>query len=195
MAVFDGIIFDMDGTLTVPFLDFNQIRREIGIPKTEPVWEAIVAMSPEQRQRAEEILLQHELRASRDCELQPGAEELFIELAKRGTKVAVLTRNCRAAWQTLRQRFNFPVEMVYTREDGPMKPDPTPVFVLSEQMKVPLTKILCVGDYLFDIQAGKAAGTKTALLVNNGKIPLFANEADYVIHQLLDLLAIVDGIC
>jgi HAD superfamily hydrolase (TIGR01549 family) len=159
------------------------------------VWEAIVAMEPEARRRAEEILLQHELRSSRECELQPGAAELFSELEKRGTKVAVLTRNCRAAWETLRERFGFPFKMVYAREDGPMKPDPTPVFVLAKQMDLPLTKILCVGDYLFDIQAGKAAGTKTALLVNHGKIPPFAGEADFVIHQLLDLLAIIDGIC
>jgi HAD superfamily hydrolase (TIGR01509 family) len=192
MAKIDGVIFDMDGTLTVPILDFNTIREEIGIAQG-PVWEAILAMGAEDRRRAEEILLRHELAAARECELQPGAVELFAELERRGTEVAVLTRNCRAAWETVRQRFGFPFDRVYAREDGPMKPDPAPVITLAKAMNVPLGKILCVGDYLFDIQAGKAAGTKTALLVNHGKVPEFAGEADYVVHNLLEILPIIDG--
>jgi HAD superfamily hydrolase (TIGR01549 family) len=173
-------------------LDFGEIRREIGI-ETGPVWEAIIAMPPDERCRAEEILLRHELESSLKCELQPGAKELFADLERRQMPVAILTRNCRAAWETLRQRFDFPFDRVYAREDGPMKPDPAPVITLSQQMNVPLPQILCVGDYLFDIQAGKAAGTQTALLVNHGKIPDFAHLADFIIHSLLELPAIIDS--
>ncbi|NLE28655.1 MAG: HAD family hydrolase [Phycisphaerae bacterium] len=192
MAKIEGIIFDMDGTLTVPILDFGEIRRQIGID-SGPVWEAIVAMAPEQRRRAEEILLRHEIESSRMCELQPGVMELFAELERRKMPMAILTRNCRAAWETLRKRFGFSLDRVYAREDGPMKPDPTPVIRLAKEMNIALANILCVGDYLFDIQAGKCAGTQTALLVNHGQIPDFAGEADYVIHSLLELPTIIDA--
>lgn len=192
MAKIEGIIFDMDGTLTVPFLDFKALRREIGIDPALPVWETIVAMAPEERHRSEEILLRHELESSLHCELQPGAQELFAELERRHMPVAILTRNSRASWETLRQRFDFPFDRVYAREDGPMKPNPISVITLANQMNVIPPKILCVGDYLFDIQAGKAAGTQTALLVNHGKIPDFAGEADFVIHSLLEIRMILD---
>jgi HAD superfamily hydrolase (TIGR01549 family) len=193
MARIEGIIFDMDGTLTVPFLDFKAMRREIGIDPALPVWETIIAMAPDERRRAEEILLRYELESSLNCELQPGARELFAELERRHMPVAILTRNSRASWETLRQRFNFPFDRVYAREDGPMKPDPISVITLANQMNVVPPKILCVGDYLFDIQAGKAAGTQTALLVNHDKIPDFAHLADFIIHSLLELPAIIDS--
>ena len=90
MVKIEGIIFDMDGTLTVPFLDFGEIRCEIGIP-AGPVWEAILAMAPDERRRAEEILLRHELESSLKCELQPGVVELFAELERRQLPVAILT--------------------------------------------------------------------------------------------------------
>jgi HAD superfamily hydrolase (TIGR01549 family) len=193
MTKIEGIIFDMDGTLTVPYLDFNAMRREIGIAPIQPVWETIVAMAPDDRRRAEEILIRHELESSLNCELQPGAKELFTELDHRRMPVAILTRNSRASWETLRERFNFPFDRVYAREDGPMKPDPISVITLAEQMNVPLPKVLCVGDYLFDIQVGRAAGTQTALLVNHGKIPSFADQADYLIHNLMEILSIIDN--
>ena len=191
MAKIEGVIFDMDGTLTVPILDFNLIRAEIGI-ESGPVWEAILAMSDADRKRAEGILLHYELLAARECEIQPGAIKLFDELEQRGIEVSVLTRNCRAAWVTLQQRFGFPFDRVYAREDGPMKPAPEPVFSLAKAMELPTNKLLCVGDYLFDIQAGKSAGTETALIVHSDDLPSYADQADYVIRSLLEILPIID---
>ena len=77
MAKIYAIIFDLDGTLTRPILDFDAIRREIGIEKG-PVWESILQMSPKTRKAAEEILLRHEMDAANNCVLQPNAtpEEL-----------------------------------------------------------------------------------------------------------------------
>jgi len=191
MAKIDAIIFDLDGTLTEPILDFDLIRREIGLEKG-PVWEAIVAMAPDARRSAEEILLRHELDAAARCVLQANTRQLLDELQKRTIPVAILTRNCRASWELVRDRFGLAVEHVYAREDGPMKPDPTAVVDLARRLGAELSRTLVVGDYLFDIQAGKNAGTLTALLVNHGPIPDYAHLADHVIRDLLDILAILD---
>jgi len=174
----------------VPILDFDLIRREIGLEKG-PVWEAIVAMEPQARQAAEEILLRHELDSARRCVLQPNTLKLLDELTKRSVPVAILTRNCRASWDLVRTRFGLSVDHVFAREDGPMKPDPAAVFELARRMGVALERILVVGDYLFDIQAGKNAGTMTALLVNQGPIPEYASIADYVIQDLLEILLLL----
>ena len=32
-----GVIFDMDGTMTVPILDFKEMRRRVGIPNTADI--------------------------------------------------------------------------------------------------------------------------------------------------------------
>ncbi len=192
MPEIDTIIFDLDGTLTVPILDFDLIRREIGIEKG-PVWEAILGMSPGRRKTAEDILLKHEIDAARRSELQPNAQKLLLKLEKRDIGVAVLTRNCRASWDIVRDRFDLPIQHVYAREDGPMKPDPTAVIELAQELNSDLTRTLVVGDYLFDIQAGKNAGTFTALLVNHSPVPDYAHIADYVIRDLLEILDILDS--
>ncbi|MFA5864749.1 MAG: HAD family hydrolase [Phycisphaerae bacterium] len=191
MSKIDAIIFDLDGTLTEPILDFDQIRSQIGIERG-PVWETILQMSPEARQKAESVLLEHELYAARNCKLQPHTLELLGELRNRSMGLAILTRNCRASWEIVRDRFNLGIQQVYAREDGPVKPDPTAVIELARQMNVELGRTLVVGDYLFDIQAGKNAGTLTALLVNHGLVPDYSHIADYVIHDLLEILAVID---
>ncbi len=187
-----AVIFDLDGTLTVPILDFDAIRREIGLQRG-PVWEAILEMNPSDRQKAEAILLRHEIDAARICRLQPDTTMILSELDRRGLAVAVLTRNCRESWKIVRDRFNFNIDYSYTREDGPMKPDPAPVIELAQRMKVKPEDSLVVGDFLFDIQAGKSAGTKTALLINHGPVPEYASIADYIIWNLRELLPIVDA--
>lgn len=46
------VIFDLDGTITVPFFDFDAIREEMGLSKdTGPILEAMEKMSPDQRRR------------------------------------------------------------------------------------------------------------------------------------------------
>jgi beta-phosphoglucomutase-like phosphatase (HAD superfamily) len=69
----EAVIFDLDGTLTEPFLDFDQIRRDIGLPAGIGVLEGIAALTPAQRQRAEAILLEHESRAAQHSRLNEGA--------------------------------------------------------------------------------------------------------------------------
>lgn len=44
------VVFDMDGTLTVPYLDFNKIRKQIGVPgKTMLTLDYILALKGEKK--------------------------------------------------------------------------------------------------------------------------------------------------
>ncbi|MCK5272001.1 MAG: hypothetical protein KAJ52_05470, partial [Sedimentisphaerales bacterium] len=58
-----AVIFDLDGTLTQPYLDFDQIRSEIG-NIDGPILEAMEQMPPPQRRKALEILHRHEQEAA-----------------------------------------------------------------------------------------------------------------------------------
>ena len=56
-----AVVFDLDGTITEPYFDFDAIREEIGLEKNgEPILEAMEKMTPAQRDRAEHILHDHE---------------------------------------------------------------------------------------------------------------------------------------
>ncbi len=186
-----AVIFDLDGTITKPVLDFDKIRAEIGIT-SGPVWETIVAMPYEQRKRAEQILLRYELQAAESAQLNNGAKEIFDILARQKIQTAILTRNCFRAWQIVRDKFRLNVPYAFTRENGPIKPNPLAVTQIIQAMNISPINTLVVGDYLFDIQAGNLAGTQTALIVHNNNIPDYANLADYVISNLFEIIEIIE---
>lgn len=192
---FTAVIFDLDGTLTRPYLDFDVIRREIGLPTKPrtPVLEALEKMTPEQRERAERIVHTHEEQAAEVSELQDGAAEVLDALRERGLRLGLLTRNSRRSAERVMTRHQLRFDCVFTREDGPVKPSPQPVLAICNTLNVKPEETLVVGDYLFDIQAGNAAGSTTVLMIGDKPRPDFADLADHVIHELRRLLELIEG--
>jgi HAD superfamily hydrolase (TIGR01509 family) len=161
-----GVIFDLDGTLTEPLLDFEAIRREVGIASGLPILEALESFDAEARARAEVILRRHEMDAIRAATLADGCSELLAQLAQRGIPVAILTRNVRDAVEDFVRRFEVRVTAAFTREDGPPKPSPAGVLSLCRTFGLPPADVWMVGDYKYDVIAGRDAGCRTALVLS-----------------------------
>src|SRR6185369_9337628 len=85
-----AVIFDLDGTLTEPVLDFDAIRAEIGLPPG-PILEQLAGADPALRARAEVILRRHELAAIDRATLADGCTELLGDLHARRVPHAILT--------------------------------------------------------------------------------------------------------
>ena len=186
-----AIIFDFDGTLTLPYLDFDAMKAEMGVVEG-PILEAMEHMSPSARARAEQILARYELDAAQNAELYAGVPETLAALRERGHPLAILTRNTRSSVELVLGNFQLKVDALRTREDGAIKPSAEPVLALCRQLEADPRRSWMVGDYLFDILSGRQAGTRTVLMVGDKPLPEYANQADHVIRQLPELLAIVD---
>src|SRR5579862_2828271 len=89
-----AILFDMDGTLTQPLLDFPRIKSEMGIGD-RPILEALAEMEPSQRRSAQTVLDRHEEEAAERSTLNAGCHELLAWLSAKGIKKALITRNSR----------------------------------------------------------------------------------------------------
>jgi HAD superfamily hydrolase (TIGR01509 family) len=165
MKIPRAVIFDLDGTLTEPLLDFDAMRAEIGLPPG-PILEQLAHADAATRARAEEILRRHEREAIARATLADGCAELLSHLAARAIPAAILTRNVREVVDTFARTFGFRFAAVYTREDGPHKPAPDGVLALCAIMGVAPADTLVVGDYKFDILAGRDAGCPTALVTS-----------------------------
>lgn len=185
-----GVIFDLDGTLTRPILDFNLIRREIGLP-AGPVLEGIAALPEERKPAAHAILERHERWAAEQAELHDGAQSVVAELRRRGMPVAILTRNARRWVDVLLDRFNLVVDAIHTRDDGVVKPAADGVLRLCTTLRIDPAGSWMVGDYLFDLQCGRAAGAATVLMIGDAPLPSYADQADHVIRRLAELLPLV----
>lgn len=189
-----AVIFDLDGTITQPYFDFDAIREEIGIGKDEgPVLEAMAQMTVAQRQRAERILHRHEEQALEASILNPGAAETLGELRRRAIPVGILTRNRKCNAQAIARKHGLDFDSVVGREDGPVKPDAFGVLHLCRRFGVNPAETLLVGDYLYDLQCARAAGATAVLIANHRQAPQFAAEADFTIDRLDELLGIIDA--
>jgi len=189
------VIFDLDGTITEPVLNFDKIREEIGLaPDAEPLLEEMEKMSPALRKKAEEILYKHEQAAVKHSTLNKGAAETFEKLLQMKIPVGILTRNTRSNASAVAKKHNLKFDAVVDREDGPAKPHPFGVQKLCTHFNVEPCETLVIGDYLFDLQAAKAAGALAVLMKNSEKSDKFMPFADFTIDSLIEIIDIINRI-
>ncbi|MGB8227421.1 MAG: HAD family hydrolase [Sedimentisphaerales bacterium] len=189
-----AVIFDLDGTITEPYLDFDGIRTEIGLAANAgPLLEAMEKMSPAARKKAEEILYKYEQAAIEHSVLNAGATETLKQLRRMKIHIGVITRNTRDNASAVAKKHNIEFDAVVDRNDGPVKPDPFGVKRLCEFFKVKPQQTLVVGDYLFDLQSAKAAGAKAVLIKTGKNAEQFASFADYIIDKLPQIVDIINS--
>jgi HAD superfamily hydrolase (TIGR01509 family) len=187
-----ALLFDMDGTLTEPALDYPAIKAAMGIPLARPILEALAAMTPEQRTAAEEILHEYEDRAATASKLNPGCDRLIEWIAGRRFKTALITRNSRKSVASVLARHGLSFDLLLTREcaNGKYKPDPTPLLMACEQLVVAPDEAWMIGDSFHDVNAGVAAGIKTVWL-SHGQPRTFENEPWREVRDLGELLGLL----
>lgn len=191
MADFDGVIFDMDGTLVVSPLDFVAIRATLGIAPGNGILEEIQAMPPHRKTPADRRLLEMEMAAAAKATVMPGAIEVVEAVRLAGLRTALLTRNARQVVAAILDRFaDLRFDLTWSREDGPIKPEPDGILRACDTLDIDPARTACVGDYAYDIDAANAAGT-TSILLATGEAPEFAKDADVVIKTLAQLPAVL----
>jgi HAD superfamily hydrolase (TIGR01549 family) len=189
-----AVIFDLDGTITRPFFDFDKIRDEIGMERNAgPILEAMEKMTPQQRLKAEEILNYHEQKAIEQSQLNDGAEETLKALHEAKIRIGILTRNKKDNAYAIAGKHNLYFDAVVGREDGPVKPDAFGVLHLCRQFGIKPHETLLVGDYLFDLLCAKTAGAYAVLLANHKKADEFTMHADFRIESISELLNIIQN--
>ena len=187
-----AVIFDLDGTITQPYFDFDAIREEIGLARDSgPLLESMEKMTPQLRRKAEKILFIHEQKAVIESKLNTGAEQTLSRLRAAGIHIGILTRNKRGNAYAIAQKHKLKFDAVIGREDGPVKPDAFGVLELCRQFGVEPGETLLVGDYLFDLLSAKAAGACPVLLANHHQADDFAEHADFCIENIAGILEII----
>jgi len=187
-----AVIFDLDGTITQPYFDFDAIRQEIGLAiDSGPLLESMEKMSPQLRLKAEKILFIHEQKAVIESKLNAGADQTLSALRAAGIHIGILTRNKRGNAYAIAQKHKLKFDAVIGREDGPVKPDAFGVIELCRQFGVKPQETLLVGDYLFDLLCAKAAGACAVLLANHHQADDFAEHADFCIENITGILEII----
>ncbi len=183
-------IFDLDGTLTLPIHDFHAIRRELGIPLGEDILGWLDTLPPNESAPLFERLDAMEAELIPEVQPAPGAADLLHALSDRGKKLGVLTRNVRInAHRTLEAigvDHLFSPHTVLGREEARPKPDPDGIHTLLHEWGAAPEDSLIVGDFRYDLEAGRAAGVAT-IHVDHAAGFAWPEITDHQAHSL-DLL-------
>ena len=198
-ATVKAILFDFDGTLTQPGgIDFAGIRQAINCPPQGPIIEHINAIVDDmERQEAWEHLANFEDESAIRAVPNHGAEDVIRSLQSMGLKLGLVSRNSNNS--IVRSLENFAdisivdFEVIVSR-DEPVAPKPSGegIVLAARRLNVHHQNILYVGDYIFDIQAGKDAGVRTVFLTNGRSLPRFEDPPDHVIDRLDGVLELLD---
>lgn len=206
---FAAILFDVDGTLIdtaeliADSLEFA-CRRHLG--RTHPRSEyyrligrpAIAQMeflggdkAPEMVDSAIEYYFEH-MEEERPF---PGAIDLLACFSEQGYRLGLVTSKTRHELvPTLRKiPIDRYVQVVVTAElTSRPKPHPDPVYLALQNLQISANETLFVGDSPYDLQAGRAAGVKTAA-ATWGPHPLETLQKEapsYVLRDFRDLRTI-----
>ena len=184
-------IFDMDGTLTHAVHDFDAIRAAWGLPPGEPILEALARLPDHEAQPLWEQLDAIEVELARKAQPQAGVETLLANLHARGCKLGIVTRNSLANARETLYACNlhgfFPEPHIKDRDSGAPKPQPDALLALIHHWGAVCDDVVMVGDFLYDLQAGRAAGVAT-VYVDYAQTSQWSAHADVSVTRLDQLL-------
>jgi len=168
----DCWIFDLDGTLTVPIHNFEDIRKTIGIPSQTPILEYLSTLPKDRAVELEQELRLIELDLAHQAKAETDAISFLNQLFQLSYNLGVVTRNTsEIAAITLKEtglEKYFEKRCIFGRDNADPKPSPSGIHKLLTIWNTTPEHAVMVGDYLFDLQAGLAAGTKTIYLDRKG---------------------------
>ncbi|XP_070041942.1 haloacid dehalogenase-like hydrolase domain-containing protein At2g33255 [Nicotiana tomentosiformis] len=204
-----GVIFDMDGTLTVPVIDFQAMYKAVlghdeylAVKSKNPsgidILHHIENWSPDKQRRAYEIITDFEKQGQDRLQIMPGATELCSFLDSKNIRRGLITRNVKDAVDLFHVRFGVKFSPALSREFRPYKPDPAPLLHICSTWGVQSNEVMMIGDSLKDdVACGKRAGAFTCLLDETGRYnaPEYANvehQPDYKVSSLVEVQSLLE---
>ncbi|GJS26531.1 haloacid dehalogenase-like hydrolase domain-containing protein [Tanacetum coccineum] len=207
-----GIVFDMDGTLTVPVIDFQAMYKSVlgedeyfRIKKSRPpsggidILHLIENWTPDKQLKAYQVIADYEQQGMDKLQIMPGAAELCGFLNSRNIRRGLITRNVKLAVDLFHERFGMSFSPALSREFRPYKPDPGPLLHICSTWGVKPNEVMMIGDSLKDdVACGKRAGAFACLLDETGRYdsPEYANvehKPDYKISSLAQVQSMLEA--
>ncbi len=180
-------IFDLDGTLTHPVLDFDAIRRELGVPAASPILEYLATLP---RVRAEPLHRRLDAIETAACDRatpRPGAAALLARLRDTGCRLGIVSRNTLASVRRTLVASglagHFDDTHLVGRDEAAPKPDPAGLARLLAAWGASADDAVMVGDFVHDLDAGRAAGVATVYLDWEGEAR-WSGRADLTLGNL-----------
>ncbi len=188
-----AVLLDFDGTVARTEIDFDEMRARVrraaegaGVPTERLDGRWVLEMVAEAREclggstpaaqrfaeSADAAILGVEMEAAARAQLFPGVHETLCELHRSGIKIGIVTRNCRQGVQRIRDKHDFPCDVILTRDDVPnVKPHQDHLLAALRELGCATDEAIMVGDHISDMMAGRNAGLTAVGVLTSGADP------------------------
>ena len=183
-----AVIFDMDGTLSVPYINWQKLRQQIDCPVEKTIIEHIESLPPDRGKKANNILLAKEREACEKADLNNGVHELLDHLHNKDLRLALVTNNHGDAMRVFLQRHNLQFEIALSRDDGRLKPASDLIEKALAFFDLNAHEAVGIGDGRYDIEACQKIGVP-CIYLTHGKPTLDHTPA---VPTLLDVLPLLN---
>lgn len=183
----EAILFDMDGTITRPHIDWKTLRQRVGAPEGKPIMEYVDSLPTPKQERGHAIIEEIEMEAAEQAVLNPGAAELLRELRAYSLRLGLITNNNRSAMRKVVQKFDLDFDLLLSREDAPLKPAPDLLLLALDTFQLEPAQACFVGDGHYDRMASEAAGIPYIQLMHERQMPV-QEPVIYALRELWDYL-------
>ena len=206
MKKYNGIIFDIDGTLTstfdLIFASFNYVMKKY-LNRSYSNNEIVSLFGPTEDQILDKLCGENAEKAKEDyynfysenhhmADLYPGIKELLEYIKSKKVYLSIYTgKGRKAASITLKklQIYKYFDLMISGDEVKEHKPSPEGIELFLDKFNLKKEKVLMIGDAPSDIKAAKAAGVEIASVLwdSYSKEQVLKLKSDYFFHSVSEL--------
>jgi len=206
MGRYDGIIFDIDGTLTstneLIFASFNHITKKY-LDKSLTNEEVVSLFGPTEDKIIEDWFGENAEKVKRDyysfyndnhamANLYPGVKELLQFLKEKNILLSIYTGKGReASLLTLKKLeiYDFFDLIISGSDVKDHKPSPEGIEIFLDKYSLDKERVLMVGDAPADIKAARAAGVQVASAVwdSYAREEVLEMESNFVFHTVEEM--------
>ena len=161
-----GVIFDMDGTVTVPYVDWKALRAKIGAAPERTILDHIERLPPDRAAWADRELRKTEQEAAERAAPNEGLKELVAYLDSKGIRTALVTNSHGKAMRTVIRRFGLKFDVTLSRDDGELKPSGDLIEQALRALDVQPDEAIKIGDGRYDVEACRRTGVRCIYLTN-----------------------------
>lgn len=215
------VVMDLDGTLIKMKFDIFQVKKRasevakqhgIELRENESIQDfldrAAHLLPPHEfaklREEIQNILRNEDRKSAEQAEATPGIADVLEKLKTLGYKLVVATNSHREAVEEALKKTGLDkyFEHVYTRDDvEKMKPRPDILLKIAEDMRIPISSIVYVGDSVNDLRAAREAGARFIAVawglhsaekfMENGATEIAHNPSELLNHLGVHLTKVV----
>lgn len=187
IARYDGVLFDLDGTLFDADYDWPWIKAQLGMVHPDgSILDHLRSLDDAERAKHERFLANVEDEATDNGHLRDGVPALLERLADLGLKRALVTNNRRRNADLVLERYGLGFDAVITRDDGVYKPSGEPLRQAAQRIDRSPEHLVYVGDNELDVRAARDAGIGHLIIISDDP-DRFRGRCDALAFHLADV--------